>query len=58
MIRVTTLHASTAATTARYYTKYLAGEADEIPGQWTGRQADQFGLTGSVSTDDLKRLRA
>ncbi len=56
MIRVTTLHASTASTTARYYTKYLAGESEEIPGQWTGRQADRFGLTRTVSTDDLERL--
>src|ERR1700712_1335421 len=55
VIRVTTLHASTASTTARYYTKYLAGEGEEIPGQSTGQQADRFGLTGSVSTDDLER---
>ncbi len=56
VIRVTTLHASTASTTAKYYTKYLAGEAEEIPGRWAGRQADRFGLSGSVSTDDLERL--
>ncbi|MCW2752353.1 MAG: exonuclease subunit alpha, partial [Aeromicrobium sp.] len=56
MIRVTTLFASTAGTTARYYTKYLTGEAEEVPGRWHGRQADRFGLAGSVSTDDLERL--
>jgi conjugative relaxase-like TrwC/TraI family protein len=56
MLRVTTLHASTAGPTARYYTHYLADEGPEGEGQWRGRQAAQLGLVGSVSTDDLETL--
>ena len=56
MIRVTTLYASTAATTARYYTKYLADAPGEIPGQWSGEQAKLLGLTGEVTTEQLERL--
>ena len=56
MIRVTTLYASTAATTARYYTRYLTDAPGELPGHWSGRQADLLGLSGTVSTEALERL--
>ena len=56
MIRVTTLHASTASATARYYTRYLTDAPGELPGQWHGRQADLLGLSGTVTTDALERL--
>ena len=56
MIRVTTLYALTAATTARYYTRYLTDAPGELPGQWSGRQADLLGLSGTVSTEALERL--
>ena len=48
VIRVTTLYASTASTTARYYTKYLADAPGEIPGQWSGEQAKLLGLNGEA----------
>ena len=56
MIRVTTLYASTAATTARYYTRYLTDAPGELPGQWYGQQADLLGLNGTVTTEALERL--
>ena len=56
MIRVTTLYASTAATTARYYTKYLTDAPGELPGVWHGTQADLLGLSGTVTTEALERL--
>jgi conjugative relaxase-like TrwC/TraI family protein len=56
VIRVTTLYASTASATARYYTRYLTDAPGEVPGQWAGQQADLLGLSGTVSTDQLKRL--
>ena len=56
VIRVTTLHASTASATARYYTRYLTDAPGELPGQWHGRQADLLGLSGTVTTDALERL--
>jgi hypothetical protein len=56
MIRVTTLHASTAATTAKYYTRYLIDAPSELPGQWAGQQADLLGLHGTVTTEALERL--
>ena len=56
MIRVTTLYASTAATTAKYYTRYLTDAPGGLPGQWYGQQADLLGLNGTVSTEALERL--
>ncbi len=56
MLRVTTLHATTAGPTARYYTRYLADEGPEGEGRWVGRQAAALGLSGSVTTDDLESL--
>jgi conjugative relaxase-like TrwC/TraI family protein len=56
VIRVTTLYASTAAATARYYTRSLTDAPEEVPGQWAGDQADLLGLGGTVSTDQLERL--
>ncbi|MCU1389818.1 MAG: hypothetical protein JWL72_3156 [Ilumatobacteraceae bacterium] len=56
MIRVTTLYASTASATAKYYTKYLTDAPEEVPGLWAGQQADLLGLSGVVSTDQLERM--
>jgi hypothetical protein len=56
VIRVTTLYASTASATARYYTRYLTDAPEEVPGQWAGKQADLLGLSATVSTDQLERL--
>ena len=56
MLRVTTLYASSAAATAKYYTRYLTDAPGEVPGQWTGHQADLLGLSGEVSTEALQRL--
>ena len=51
MLRVTTLYASSAIATARYYTRYLAGTPGEEPGVWCGDQAIGLGLSGRVSAD-------
>jgi conjugative relaxase-like TrwC/TraI family protein len=56
MLRVTTLYACTAASTAAYYTRYLTQADGEQPGQWTGRQAGLLGLSGEVTTEDLEAL--
>lgn len=56
MLRVTTLHASTAAATAAYYAKYLTDAPGERPGIWSGRQATGLGLTGDVTVDQLELL--
>lgn len=56
MMRVTTLYAGTAATTAGYYTRYLTEASGELPGQWLGEQADRLGLTGEVTTETLEAL--
>ncbi len=56
MLRVTTLYACTAATTAEYYTRYLTKADGEQPGVWIGRQADLLGLAGEVTTEDLQAL--
>ncbi|MGH9192390.1 MAG: MobF family relaxase [Acidimicrobiales bacterium] len=56
MLRVTTIHANTAGASARYYTRYLAEEGPDGEGYWLGRQADELGLSGTVSTDDLEAL--
>ena len=41
MLRVTTLHAASAAATAKYYAEYLTAAPGEVPGVWSGRQADR-----------------
>ncbi len=56
MLRVTTLYASSAMATAKYYTRYLIDAPGEVPGQWSGHQADLLGLSGTVTTDALERL--
>ncbi|MEK7424774.1 MAG: relaxase domain-containing protein [Actinomycetota bacterium] len=56
MMRVTTLYAATAATTAGYYTRYLTEATGELPGQWLGNQADRLGLRGEVTTEALQAL--
>lgn len=56
MLRVTTLYASSAAATSKYYTRYLTDAPGEVPGQWTGQQADRLGLAGTVSTEALENL--
>jgi hypothetical protein len=49
MLRVTTLYASTAASTAQYYTRYLTRADGELPGRWAGHQADLLGLHGEAT---------
>ena len=56
MLRVTTIHASSAGDSARYYTRYLAEEGPDGEGRWLGRQAENLGLSGSVATEDLEAL--
>ena len=56
MLRVTTIRASTASVTARYYTGYLTKEEEELPGLWAGEQARQLGLIGDVTAFDLEEL--
>ena len=56
MLRVTTLHAASAAATARYYAEYLTAAPGEVPGVWCGRQADGLGLSGDVSVEQLEAL--
>jgi conjugative relaxase-like TrwC/TraI family protein len=56
VLRVTTLYASTAASTAQYYTRYLTHAEGERPGQWTGRQAGLLGLAGEITTVELEAL--
>jgi hypothetical protein len=58
MLRVTTLYASSAGATARYYTQYLTQAPGEEPGRWLGSQAAELGLSGRVSTDALELLLA
>ena len=48
MLRVTTIYASHAGASADYYAKYLTQAPGEVPGVWTGKQADAFGLAGEV----------
>ena len=48
MLRVTTIHASGAHHSARYYTRYLADDGPEGEGVWLGRQAEALGLAGAV----------
>ena len=56
MLRVTTLHASSAAATAKYYAEYLTAAPGEVPGVWSGRQAAGLGLSGRVDVDALEAL--
>jgi conjugative relaxase-like TrwC/TraI family protein len=56
VLRVTTIRANTAGASARYYTRYLADDGPDGEGHWLGRQADDLGLSGTVSTDDLEAL--
>ncbi len=56
MLRVTTLHASSAAATAAYYAQYLTDAPGEVPGVWSGGQADGFGLAGDVTVEQLEWL--
>jgi conjugative relaxase-like TrwC/TraI family protein len=56
MLRVSTIHASSAANTAEYYTQYLTGAPGEVPGVWLGCQAAGLGLLGKVSRGDLQAL--
>lgn len=57
MLRVTTIHVSAAASSARYYTRYLADEdGPEGQGVWLGRQATESGITGLVSAEHLEAL--
>ena len=56
MLRVTTIYASTASKSADYYTKYLTGAPGEVPGVWSGSQAEGFGLSGEVDTESLTRV--
>ena len=56
MIRVTTLFARTAETTAAYYGDYLTKNKHELPGQWTGKQAPDLGLIGEVTPDRLEAV--
>ena len=56
MLRVTSLHASSAATTAAYYAQYLTAAPGEVPGVWSGRQAAGLGLSGTVDVEALELL--
>jgi conjugative relaxase-like TrwC/TraI family protein len=56
MLRVTTLHASSATATAAYYAQYLTAAPGEVPGLWSGRQAAGLGLSGGVDVDSLESL--
>jgi conjugative relaxase-like TrwC/TraI family protein len=58
VLRVTTIHAHSAAASARYYTRYLTGDGPDAEGHWLGRQASAMGLAGSVETEDLEALLA
>ena len=57
-MRVTTLYASSAASSAAYYTKYLTQAPGEVPGVWMGAQADGLGLVGTVEGEQLQALLA
>jgi conjugative relaxase-like TrwC/TraI family protein len=56
MLHVATLHASSAAATAAYYTRYLTEAPGEQPGVWSGGQAAGLGLTGEVTGEQLELL--
>jgi conjugative relaxase-like TrwC/TraI family protein len=57
MLRVTTIHAHSAAASARYYTRYLTGDGPDAEGHWLGSRAVAIGLGGKrVETDELEAL--
>jgi conjugative relaxase-like TrwC/TraI family protein len=56
MLRVTSLHASSAAASAAYYTQYLTQAVGEVLGVWHGAQAAGLGLAGVVTGDALQLL--
>ncbi len=56
VLRVTTLHASSAGATADYYAAYLTKAPGEVPGLWSGCQAIGLGLHGPVDVDSLEAL--
>ena len=56
MLRVSTIRASSAGASAKYYTRYLTGAPGEVPGVWSGGQAAGLGLSGEVGRDDLQAL--
>jgi len=56
MLRVTTLHASSAEATAAYYAEYLTAAPGEVPGRWSGRQAHGLGLSNTVDVASLQAL--
>lgn len=56
MLRVTTIYACHAGASADYYANYLTQAPGEVPGVWTGKQAEAFGLAGEVTHDDLLAL--
>ena len=56
MLRVSTIRASSAGASAKYYTRYLTGAPGEVPGVWSGDQAAGLGLSGKVGRDDLQAL--
>ncbi len=45
-------YASPLAATARYPAQYLAQAPEEVPGDWTGRQATALELLGPVEADE------
>ena len=50
-MRVTTLYASSAASSAAYYTKYLTAAPGEVPGVWMGAQADGTEAPGPLPNE-------
>jgi conjugative relaxase-like TrwC/TraI family protein len=56
MLRVSTIRASSAGASAKYYTRYLTGAPGEVPGAWSGRQAAGLGVSGRVDGQSLERL--
>ena len=54
MLRVTTLHASSATATAAYHAQYLTVAPGEVPGVWSGRHSAGLDLSGRVEVDALE----
>ena len=48
MLRVPTIHASSAGASANVLHEYLTGAPGEVPGVWSGGQAAGLGLSGNV----------
>lgn len=55
VLRVTTIHASSAGDSARYYTRYLAQDSPDGEGRWLGRQADELGWPASYRPNSSRR---